>query len=115
MVDVKKEIQGDIDRLTERFKEYQKDGFQLSEIAKFTFEAGTALVEAVENIKGIPGEEKKKIVKSAVKDIYKKHDPDIPWVPEPFETMLEDILLDKALDAFIDFIVAKYKEKKIFN
>lgn len=25
----------------------------------------------------------------------------------------EDILLDKALDAFVDFIVAKYKEKKI--
>jgi hypothetical protein len=29
--------------------------------------------------------------------------------------MLEDIMIDKALDAFIDFIVDKYKSKGIFN
>jgi hypothetical protein len=52
---------------------------------------------------------------SAVKDIYKKVNPEIPWIPEPFETLLEDIMIDKALSAFVDFLVEKYKDKGFFN
>ncbi len=37
------------------------------------------------------------------------------WIPEPFETVLEDIMIDKALGAFVDFIVDKYTEVGIFN
>jgi hypothetical protein len=113
--EVKAEIKGDIDELMERYKEYQKGGFKFNEIATFTFEAGSKLVEAVENVQEISGAQKKEVVLSTVKDIYKTVDPDIPWVPEPFETWIEDFLLDRALDAFIDFIVQKYKDKSIFN
>ena len=108
-------IRGDIDKVTNLFKEYQKDGFELREIAKFTFEAGTLLVEAVEELDDIPGEQKKEVVKNAVIKAYKTVDPNIPWIPEPFETMLEDMLLDKTLDAFIDSIVANYRQKGIFQ
>ncbi|MDH5543398.1 MAG: hypothetical protein OEY64_10605 [Nitrospinota bacterium] len=108
-------IKDDIDKVTELFKEYQKDGFSLNEIAKFTFEAGTILVEAVEEIDGITGKQKKEAVKNAVVKAYKTVDPNIPWIPEPFETLLEDMLLDKTLDAFIDSIVKNYREKGVFQ
>ena len=113
--EIKAEIKADIDELMERFKEYQKDGFNFNEIAKFTFEAGSKLVEAVENVQDISGAQKKEVVLSTVKDIYKTVDPNIPWVPEPFETWIEDFLLDRALDAFIDFIVQQFKDKDIFK
>jgi len=113
--DIKKEIREDIEELVKRFEKYKEGGFQVTEILKFTFEAGTKLVESVENVQGISGEQKKEVVISTVKEIYKKVGPDIPYIPEPFETWMEDLLLEKALKEFIDFIVGKYKEKGIFQ
>ena len=113
--DVQMEIRKDIDALVASFMRHKTEGFQITEIASFTFEAGAQLVEAVEGVKGISGEQKKTVVVSTVKDIYKKVNPDIPYIPEPFETMVEDIVIDRALSAFIDFIVDKYKSKGIFN
>ena len=113
--EIKKEIKGDIDELVKTFERYREGGFQLTEIIKFCFEAGTKLVEAVENVQGISGEQKKEVVISSVKEIYKKVNPDIPYIPEPFETWMEDLLLDKGLNEFVDFIVGKYKEKGIFK
>ena len=113
--EIKIEIKQDIDALTASFEKHQDGGFQLTEIASFTFEVGSRLVEVVEGVQGVSGPQKKEAVMSAVKDIYKKVNPDIPWVPEPFETMIEDTIMDKALSAFVDFIVAKYKDKGIFN
>jgi hypothetical protein len=112
--DVQMEIRKDIDALVASFMKYKAEGFQVSEIASFTFEAGSQLVEAVQGVEGISGEQKKAVVVSTVKNIYKKVNPNVPYIPEPFETMLEDIMIDKALDAFIDFIVDKYKSKGIF-
>jgi hypothetical protein len=113
--EVKGEFQQDIDVITANFAKHQEGGFQLTEIASFTFEVGSRLVEAVEGVQGVSGPQKKEVVLSAVKDIYKKVNPDIPWIPEPFETMMEDIMMDKALSAFVDFIVDKYKDKGLFN
>jgi hypothetical protein len=113
--EIKKEIKKDIKELVKSFEEYSKEGFQLTEIVKFSFEAGTRLVEAVENVQGISGKQKKKVVISSVKEVYKQINPDIPNIPEPFETWMEDLLLDKALNEFVDFIVGKYKEKGIFK
>jgi hypothetical protein len=113
--DVQMEIHKDIDALVDSFLRKKDEGFQITEIASFAFEAGAQLVEAVEGVEGISGGQKKAVVVSTVKDIYRKVNPDIPYIPEPFETMLEDIMIDKALSAFIDFIVDKYKSKGIFN
>lgn len=113
--EIKKEIKGDIDELVKTYEKYREEGFKLTEIIKFAFEAGARLVEAVENVQGISGEQKKEVVISTVKEIYKKVNPDIPYIPEPFETWIENLLLDRALNEFIDFIVAKYKEKGIFT
>jgi len=113
--DIKKEIKEDIDELVKSFEKYKEGGFQVTEILKFTFEAGTKLVESVENVQGISGEQKKEVVVSSVKEIYKQVNPDIPYIPEPFETWMENLLLDRALNEFIDFIVGKYKEKGIFQ
>jgi hypothetical protein len=113
--EIKKDMKKDIDELVKKFQRYGEGGFQVTEIAKFSFEAGTKLVEAVENIQGVPGPQKKEVVISSVKDIYKRVGPDIPVIPEPFETWMEDLLLEKALGEFIDFVVDKYKEKGIFE
>lgn len=113
--DVKGEIKADIEALTASFMKHKEAGFQVTDIASFTFEVGSKLVETVEGVQGISGPQKKEVVMSAVKDIYNRVNPDIPWIPEPFETMIEDIMLDKALGAFIDFVVDKYKEVKIFS
>jgi len=52
---------------------------------------------------------------STAKEIYKKVNPDIPLIPEPFETLIEDVMLDRALDVFIDFTASKYDGKGMFK
>lgn len=113
--EIKGEIKEDIDRMLKNFMEYSKEGFTIKEIAKFTFDTGTSLVEAIENVEGVPGPKKKEVVMSVVKDIYKEVNPDLPWIIEPFESMLENLFLEKALDAFIDYIVDNYKARGIFE
>ncbi len=113
--EIKGEIKEDIDRMLKNFMEYSKEGFTIKEIAKFTFDTGTSLVEAIENVEGVPGPQKKEVVMSVVKDIYKEVNPDLPWIIEPFESMLENLFLENALDAFIDYIVDNYKARGIFE
>jgi len=112
---IKQEIQADIDKLVANFKEYQKGGFKLGEVVHWVFEAGTSLIEAVEAVQDANGPEKKEVVISSIKYIYKQVDPNIPWIPEPFETMLENLLLDYALDAFTDTLVGAFNNKGVFT
>lgn len=69
----------------------------------------------MENVQGVSGPQKKEVAISSVKEIYKKVGPDIPYIPKPFETWMDNLLLDKALSEFIYFIVGKYKENGIFQ
>ena len=104
----KRKIQKDIDELATMYQGFSAGGFQLLEIVRFVLEAGARLMEAVEQLRGVTGAEKKQLVMSAVRDIYKRVSPDIPLIPEPFETWLEDLLLDKVLDVFVEFQARKY-------
>ena len=108
--DVKAEISEDIDELIDLYSDLEEDGWQIPEIIRFTFQAGIRLIEAVEGVQGISGPEKKEVVVSTVKDIYTEVSPDIPLIPEPFETWLENFLLDRVLPGFIDFQVRRKKE-----
>jgi len=110
--EVKAEIREDIDKLIDLHADLEEDGWKIPEIIRFTFQAGVRLIDAVETIQGISGEQKKEVVVSAIKDIYAEVSPDIPLIPEPFETWLEDFLLDRVLPAFIDFQVRRAKENK---
>lgn len=70
--------------------------------------------EATKSISGL-GEQKKKFVCDTIRTIYKEANPNLPYIPEPFETMLENFLLNHVVPVMIDWIVAKYKEKGIFK
>jgi len=104
------EIQSDIDELTQKFEDYVKDGLKIHEIILFLFQAGSKLSEVVDSLQDVPGEQKKEVVMSVVRKVYEDRDPDIPWIPEPFESKLEDFCLDKVLSAFIEFIVRRRNE-----
>ena len=109
--EVKAEIREDIDKLIDLYADLEADGWKIPEIIRFVFQAGINLIEAVDGIQDVPGEQKKEVVVSSIKEIYTDISPDLPIIPEPFETWLEDFLLDKVLPMFIDFQVKQAKEK----
>lgn len=90
--EIKQEIREDIDELLESFTEYKEKRPSIRDVAEFTIAVGSRLVEAVGNVGGVPREQKKEVVMLTVKEIYKKVNPDIPWIPEPFESRLNDII-----------------------
>lgn len=108
--EVKAEIREDIDKLVDLYADLEANGWKIAEIIRFTFQAGISLIETVDDMQDIPGEQKKEVVVSSVKDIYSEISPDIPIIPEPFESWLEGFLLDKILPTFIDFQVRRAKE-----
>ena len=59
-------------------RKVRKKRVLVEDIAKFAFEAVTSLIEAIENVKGLAGEQKKEVVLSSVKEIYYKVNPTYP-------------------------------------
>ena len=74
--------------------------------------SSAAKEDVLQDLEGLSGPQKKQTVMIAVKDIYGHVNPDVPLIPEPFETWLEDFVLDKVLGVFIDHFVRSKKEKQ---
>ena len=106
------EIQGHVDELVVQYEQFREGGFRVHEIIQFALQAGSRLVDVVQDLEGLSGPQKKQTVMIAVKDIYGQVNPDVPLIPEPFETWLEDFVLDKVLGVFIDYFVRSKKEKQ---
>jgi hypothetical protein len=99
----------------EKFRVSSEDGFTVTEVAGLVLSVGADLVEAVQNVQGLSGSEKKETVKSVIRGIYDDIDPNLPWIPEFIENRLEDTLLGPVLDGFIDVIVGKYQDIGFFG
>jgi hypothetical protein len=87
---------------------------KLSQVFSFLVSVTTDLVELVEASKVVVKTDKKETVVAAAKYAYMQVNPDIPWIPEPFETKLEEWIFDALVPWLVDFLVSKFNEKGIF-
>lgn len=53
--------------------------------------------------------ERKEFITKVVRYVYRKNDPDLPFIPEPFETMIENMIID-AIPGMVDNLEAKLSE-----
>lgn len=84
-------------------------------VFSFLFSSTSSFVELVETCGKIVKTAKKETVVAAVQFAYAEMNPNLPWIPEPFESKIEGWLLKDLGPAFIDWIVAKYNEKGVFH
>lgn len=84
-------------------------------VFSFLFSAVEDFVELVEVSAAVVKEDKKETVCEAFKFAYEQVNPDLPWIPEPFETKLETWILDSAMPRFIDWLVGFLNKKGIFT
>lgn len=94
-------------RLTAEFIQLTRDGLSIREAFAFFFACTGELAALGKEYMETPEDEKKSIILSSMRMIYKRNNPDIPFLPEPFETMLEHLLLTQALPAAYDFLVQR--------
>ena len=108
------ELQEQIAKLKEEIKDViqayvDKKPQTTTEVFLFLFEVAGELIEVVEAAQDITkGSDKEQIVCELLKYVYDEVNPNIPWVPEPIESKLEDWLFTHAIPAFIRYLVAKY-------
>ena len=88
-----------------------KDGFQFSDILTSVKTAA----EIAETFVGVPGDEKKAFVIEVIGKAYREVDPNLPWIPEPFETWIENYVLGNLVPAAIDLLVSATKGKVKIN
>lgn len=96
-----------VDQVVECFK----DGFDLGDILKATRVA----MEIAETTVGLAADERKAFVVDVIRQAYKKVDPNIPWVPEPIETWVEDFVLGNLIPAAIELVIDATKGKVKVN
>jgi hypothetical protein len=65
------------------------------------------------------GTDRKDFITKIVRYAYRKNNPDIPFIPEPFETVIEDMIIG-AIPTLLDTLEAKFEEitdklKEIFT
>ncbi len=85
------------------------DGFQWSDVPIFIGEVVPELMDVARAFKAETGAEKKQFVVDSVVTIYFYYNPNLPWIPEPFETKLEKWIVPKLAEAAIE---AAYKVGK---
>ena len=98
-------LDAEVVNLTALFTQYMRGGFQLPEVFAFAFRCVSTLAQMSLLYTMVPEAEKERDILAAIKRIYTRRSPDIPWIPEPFETMIEsmifDVMLPQAYRAFV--------------
>jgi len=107
-----------IESLRVSAKESFSDGVSFKKAVRFVYESVSELIEfaedATKEIKGL-GSEKKKFVVETVRKLYKDINADIPWIPEPLESFIENLILENIVPPAIDWLVSKYNKYGVFN
>lgn len=118
------EIKEGVEKLTAEWKakyaEENPSGLVATLLFVFTFLFSAVddiikLVEESNTLLNAPSEVKQDIAIEGFQTAYREVNPDLPWIPEPFETKLENWILDSALPAFIKWAVGKYNENGTFT
>jgi len=95
------EIVAEIENLIKGFKDTKKFDFKVH-VSKPVQTVGTVLraLEVTEENR----DQAEEVISDLIKDLYLVHNPDIPWVPEPVETWVENIILKNAVPALVDMV-----------
>ena len=106
-----------IKQIVDAYKEYEKDGWTRIEMVKFGMQCIEILIPEAERLEDLDGEDKKRWVIDKLEEAYFAVNPDIPWVPEPLETLMEKFTVRNMLEQFIspaiDWLVAFMKKRGI--
>ena len=104
-----------IQKIVDAYKEYEKDGWEKDEMVKFGLECISVLIPQADVLVDMSGSQKKKWVIEILEKAYFLVDPDIPWVPEPIETMVEKwavrSIIEQVISPAIDWMVKFLKDK----
>jgi hypothetical protein len=92
--------------LLEDLQDILGDGLQWRDVAPILGKVVPSLMELANSLEGKTGEEKKQFVVDSVWTIYKFYDPDIPWLPEPIESMLEQAVITRLAEAAVEAVYA---------
>ena len=55
------------------------------------------------------GTDRKDFITKIIRYAYRKNDPDLPFIPEPFESVIEDMIIN-AIPTLLDVLEAKFEE-----
>jgi len=104
-----------IQELVDLYRELEKDGWKKEEMIQFGLECISLLIPKAQLLVDMSGAEKKKWVVEALQTAYFAVNPDIPWVPEPVETMIEKwavkSVIEQIISPAIDWLVRFMKDK----
>lgn len=107
-------IKVQVEAMVAKYKESEIDSLAKA----FAFVHGivpylTKLVEVSSEL--VKGEDKREAVIEAVKYAYMQSNPDLPWIPEPFETKVEEWILEAGVPSLVDMLVNYSNDTGVFE
>jgi hypothetical protein len=96
--------------LTRSFTQHTRGGFDLKEVIRFVFECTDSMSDLGMQFTELSHQTQKDEVCNAIRLLYKDRNPDLPWVQEPFETLLETAIFDFVIpELFTVMVKSKMK------
>jgi hypothetical protein len=98
--------------LSLHFNEYMVDGFKIKEVLRFFFECIDSLSDIGMYYTDIPEAQQRNQVVAALRKIYDANNPNIPWIMEPFESMMEQALFNYVVPELYTVLVKRKKARE---
>lgn len=92
--------------LTLLFEKYAQNGLKIREIFSFIAACIVVLAQLAKGYEDVPRRRKKDAIVGAIRQVYLAKNPDLPWIMEPFESFLENMLLDYIVPQLYDVLVS---------
>lgn len=92
--------------LTAQFQAALVDGCDLNDVLGIVLGGAMALTQMAQQYQQMPAAKKQRAIVQALKRVYLSRQVDVPWVPEPFETMLESMLFTVVLPELVKLLLA---------
>lgn len=92
---------------TTEFTLMTREGVDLGEVFGFMFSCLGRFMDLAKQYQDTPEADRRRLILSSLRRVYKRTNPDIPLLPEPIETFVENLVLQTALPAAYAWLVKR--------
>lgn len=102
----------EVAQLTRQFTKYNRGGFQMNEVLRFTFECVDTMADMGTRYLDLSHQQQKEQVVETLRTIYTSKNPDLPWIGEPFESLMEQALFSYIVPELFSVLVTSKLRKQ---
>lgn len=96
-----------VGQATDEFTVLTRGGVDLGEVFGFMLTCLTRFLGIAQQFQATPEPERRRVILAGIRRVYKRTNPNIPLLPEPIETFVENLVLQTMVPAAYRWVQAR--------